>query len=187
MLDSNRRLFITRFSCKKTKQGIDVGIQSASDHDHISVHITPSVINTFEETPRHNESFYGGKVHVILKDSIFEPPTAKRHMVELEYLCSPESSKSISMIYTGGGGYHQTPFISVQKSYIAHFLNQDLDMLVAARTPRNLLVINPVERCMSVINLGLNGITLARERMSDDVEGHIKSIFSKKQWRESQN
>ena len=68
---------------RRQKKGIDVGIQSASDHDHISVHITPSVINTFEETPRHNESFYGGKVHVILKDSIFEPSTEKRHMVEL--------------------------------------------------------------------------------------------------------
>ena len=121
-----------------------------------------------------------------LKDSIFEPSTAKRPMVELEYLRSPGISKSISMIYTDGGGDHRTPFISVQKSYIAHFLNQDLDMLVAARTPPNLLVINPVERCMSVINLGLNGLTLARERMSDDVEGKIKYISSKKQWRESQ-
>ena len=94
--------------------------------------------------PRHNESFYGGNVNAIFKYSIFEPSTAKQHIVELEYLRSPESIQSISMIYTDEGGYHRTPFISVQKSYIAHFLNQDLDMLVALRTPPNLSVINLV-------------------------------------------
>ena len=171
---------------RRQKRGINVGIQTATDHDHISVHIVPSVINIFEETPRHNESFYGGQVHVVLKDAIFEPSTAKRHMVELEYLSPPESNRSIEMIYTDGGGDHRTPFISVQKSYIAHFLNQDLDMLVAARTPPNLSVINPVERCMSIINLGLNGLALAREKMNDTVEDKIKSLSSKKKWRQAQ-
>ena len=64
----------------------------------------------------------------------------------------------IELIYTDGGGDHRTPFISVQKGYIVHFLKMDLDMLVAARTPPYFSVINPVERAMCVINLALNGL-----------------------------
>ena len=90
---------------QRQRQKLDTGISSAADHDHIAMHLTPSVINIFEKPPRNiTESFYGGTMHVVLKCAIFEPSSPKRHMVELEYSASSSGLQSpIQMIYTGGG------------------------------------------------------------------------------------
>ena len=40
----------------------------------------------------------------------------------------------------------------------------DLDIAVAARTPPNLSVINPIERPVCVISMGLNGLALERKK-----------------------
>ena len=85
-------------------------------------------------------------------------------------------------MYTDGGGDHRTPFISVQISYICRWIKQDLDMLIATRTPPYLSVLNPIERIHSTLNLGLTGMTLARKRLDGDTESKIKSLSSKKGW-----
>ena len=96
-------------------------------------------------------------------------------MAELEKTDSMDHSP-IHMVYTDGGGDHRTPFISVQISYIAHFLNKDLDMLIAARTPPNLSVLNPIERVNSTLNIGLNGLALGRKELDPETEKRIKSL-----------
>ena len=175
-------------SClRRQRRGYGAGECDAADHDHIQMHITPSVINMFGKPPRRVEdSFFGGEVAVILKCAIFEPSTAKRHMVELKKTY-PKIESPVQMIYTDGGGDHRTPFISVQISYIAYFLQYDLDMLIAARTPPNLSVINPVERCNGTLNIGLNGVALGRDELDEDTEKIIKKFTSKKSWRNAQN
>ena len=156
----------------------------ACDHDHIPLHITPSVINIFDTPPRRLEDgFFGGKTTVLLKDAVFEPSSASRHMVELSHADTSPKSSPINLIYTDGGGDHRTPFISVQISYICRWIEQDLDMLVAPRTPPYLSVLNPIERIHSTLNFGLTGMTLARKQLDDDTERKIKSLSSKKEWR----
>ena len=108
-------------------------------------------------------------------------------MIEMENAMeNMKITSPIELIYTDGGGDHRTPFVSVQKGYIAHFLKMDLDMLVAARTPSYFSVVNPVERAMCVINLALNGLLLDRKRFSDKFEKKIKPLSSKKKWRKAQ-
>ena len=149
----------------------------ACDHDHIPLHITPSVINIFDTPPRRLEDgFFGGRTTVLLKDAVFEQSSAIRHMVELNHADNSEKSSPINLIYTDGGGDHRTPFISVQISYICRWIEQDLDMLVATRTPLYLSVLNPIERIHSTLNLGLTGMTLARKRLDGDTESKIKSL-----------
>lgn len=58
-------------------------------------------------------------------------------------------------MYTDGGPDHRLTYVSVQLSLIAIFLELDLDVLIAARTAPNYSWANPVERIMSIINLGL--------------------------------
>ena len=90
-------------------------------------------------------------------------------------------SKPVLFLYTYGGPDHRLTYVSVQLSLISLFLQLDLDYLCAARTAPFHSWRNPVKRIMSVINLGLQCVGLARKEMSDDDEqlldkaGNIKN------------
>ena len=49
----------------------------------------------------------------------------------------------------------------------------NLDRLVALRTAPSNSWANPVERIMSIVNIGLQGVGLMRQKMSDDFEKAI--------------
>jgi hypothetical protein len=63
--------------------------------------------------------------------------------------------------------------MSVKLSLIALFRWLNLDMLVALRTAPSNSWANPVERVMSIVNIGLQGVGLMRRKMSDDFENAI--------------
>ena len=48
-----------------------------------------------------------------------------------------------------------------------------MDMLVALHTAPSNSWANPVERVMSIVNIGLQGVGLMRWKMSDDFENAI--------------
>ena len=155
----------------------------ACDHDHIPMHITPSVV--LKMVPHCNElaSFYGGKPFVMLKDAIFEISSPSCHMCEMSATIEAEDQElPVQLIYTNGGGDHRTTFISVQMAYLAHWLTNDFDCLIAFRCPPLLSVTNPCERFMQTDNIGLNGLALARDKMSDANEKEIAKFSSKKKW-----
>ena len=58
--------------------------------------------------------------------------------------------------------------MSVKLSLIAVFLDLDLDMLVALRTAPSNSWANPVERIMSIVNIGLQGVGVMRQKGSDN-------------------
>lgn len=128
-------------------------------------------------------TFYGGTPHVCLKDAIFESSTAMRHITELDELLNQHPVRPIHFIYTDGGPDHRTTFITVQLAYIALFLSRNLDALFVLRTPPNLSVLNPAERCMPLLNLCLYGCALERKELGEAEEGQMKSFKTKKQWR----
>lgn len=113
---------------------------------------------------------FGGDFNNILKCAIFEPSIAKRHMIELNINNRFNNSP---MVYTIFSGDHRTPFISVKSYYIAHFLNNDMDMLISAITPPGYSVIKSIERIISVLIIGLNSTALARNKMNSE-EGEIE-------------
>ena len=96
-------------------------------------------------------------------------------MTELyKVLQSQSFSKPVLFIYSDGGPDHRLTYINVQLSLICLFLKYNLDYLCAGRTAPHHSWRNPVERIMSVLNLGLQCVGLARSEMSSEFEAIIR-------------
>jgi hypothetical protein len=59
---------------------------------------------------------------------------------------------------------------------ICLFLAGDFDMLIAVRTAPHHSWCNPAERIMSVINYGLQGVAIEREKMAEEFEGEFETL-----------
>lgn len=70
-------------------------------------------------------------------------------------------------------------------TYICLFLQLDLDMLSAVRTPPYHSWKNPVERIMSIINIALQSVGLMRQSMPQNLENLMKANNSMKSIREA--
>ena len=79
-------------------------------------------------------------------------------------------SKSILFLYTDGGSDHRLTYLSVK---LCLFLKLDLDYLCAGRTAPYHSWRNPVERIMSVLNLGLQSVGIARVTMPDQKSANV--------------
>ena len=90
-------------------------------------------------------------------------------MAELFPIAKAER-KPMCFLYSDGGPDHRLTYISVQLSLISLFLQLDLDYLCAVRTAPFHIWRSPVERIMSIINLGLQSVGLARKEMEQDYE-----------------
>lgn len=163
----------------------------ALDHD-LHVHgAIPSVLFHVDIPEHSSDSFYSGRLHVTVKDKVFEPSTAMRHSTEsVSILRSVASDDGINLtnpilfMYTDGGPDHRCTYFSVQIACIALFIAFDLDLLVAVRTAPCQSYNNPAERCMSILNMTLQHCSLQREKMSDAIELRVKSLGSLKKIRE---
>lgn len=119
---------------------------------------------------------YEGKVYVAYKDAVHEPSSPIRHATELHSILLQQiGSKSILFVYTDGGPDHRLTFLSVQLSLIALFRNLNLDLLVAGRTAPCHSWKNPVERIMSIVNLGLQCVGMMRREGSNNFERSVKN------------
>ncbi|PKY55204.1 hypothetical protein RhiirA4_474517 [Rhizophagus irregularis] len=118
-------------------------------------------------------SFYNGSVYVLYKDTVFEPSSAIWHCTSFFNILSNhfiDEIPPIICIYTDGGPDHCTTYGSVQVALLCLFLKGDFDLLVAVRTAPQQSWANPAECIMSILNLGLQGVSLVRENMSDGME-----------------
>ncbi|RIA85154.1 hypothetical protein C1645_831186 [Glomus cerebriforme] len=77
---------------------------------------------------------------------------------------------SILCLYTNRRSDYQCNYGSVQIALICLFLSGNFDLLIAVRTALNYSWINPAERIMSILNLGLQGVALKRDQMSSESE-----------------
>ncbi|XP_058814678.1 uncharacterized protein LOC131678503 isoform X1 [Topomyia yanbarensis] len=157
------------------------------DHDNVPQHIIPSVSIKLTPPKVLSNEWYAGKPTIILKDAIFETSTAFRHAAELVKYADEEDRKNpIVFIGTDGGPNHNVTSIQVILSYIALFIEHDLDYLCAVRTPPNFSIINPAERLMCTANIALIGVSLARNHLGS-YEQKVRSLLLKKQWRNAQD
>ena len=83
-------------------------------------------------------------------------------------------TKPILFLYTDGGPDHRLTYVSVQLSLICLFLKLDLDYLCVGRTAPYHSWHNPVERIMSILNLSLQCVGLARAEMSEEFEIEVE-------------
>ena len=75
-----------------------------------------------------------------------------------------------------GGPDHNCKHTLVRLGLMALFLELELDTMVVMRTAPTKNWGNPVERVMSVLNLGLQGVALARDEMIEDT---YEKLFKK--------
>ncbi|KAK6189772.1 hypothetical protein SNE40_001768 [Patella caerulea] len=158
---------------------------SALDHDFHIHGAIPSVLFEVSIPENEDESFYQGTVNVTVKDKVFQPSTALRHMTETIKILRDSSSTDginlsvpVLLMYTDGGPDHRSTYWSVQLASILLFLHLDLDLLITARTAPCHSYTNPAERCMSLLNLGLQNVALEREAMTENEEFKVKSLSS---------
>ncbi|XP_053379602.1 uncharacterized protein LOC128548528 isoform X2 [Mercenaria mercenaria] len=149
----------------------------AMDHDFHIAGIVPSVCFMINIPTSHNDSFYNGLVHVTVKDKVFEASSPLRHSTETISLLRGQYSsddvsleKPILIRYTDGGPDHRVTYRSVQICSLVEFVALDLDMLVCARTAPSMSYLNPAERTMSLLNIGLQNVALQRDKMSPEFE-----------------
>ena len=158
------------------ERGRQVLVHSSSsfqvgDHDFTNMSITPSVSFVVDIPENINESWYDGLVHVLFKDSAFEPSSPCRHAAELDAILQPNAMDyPVLFLYTDGGPDHRLTYASVKLTLIALFLKLNLDYLCVSRTAPHHSYRNPAERVMSVINLGLQSIGLSRRQLEDEIE-----------------
>ncbi len=154
------------------------------DHDFTKFSIIPSVALQINIPDDISGSWYSGKVSVGTKEGAFEPSSPLRHASELCSLIQLDAElKPILFLYTDGGPDHRLTYVSVQVSLIALFLSLDLDYLCAACTPPFHSWRNPVERIMSIVNLGLQCVGLARGEMGEVNERLVAKAGSMKEIR----
>ena len=154
------------------------------DHDFCKFSLIPSVILVNEIPPSFEGSWYAGQVYVGLKDAVFEPSSPVRHATELyNIMKSRNDPHHILFIYSDGGPDHRLTYLSVQISLISLFLKLDLDLLIAGRTAPSHSWANPVERVMSVINLGLQSVGVMRAKGGEDLEKALLKCSSLKKIR----
>ncbi|KAI8511918.1 hypothetical protein Bbelb_110180 [Branchiostoma belcheri] len=153
----------------------------ALDHDWHVAGVIPSVVLINQVPESTDGSFHRGRVFVTTKEKVFQPSTPARHATEVcNILRSCASSDDVNLhcpillVYTDGGPDHRVTYLTVKLSYIALFIALDLDVLIAARCAPNASWMNPAERVMSVLNLALQNVSIAREKMADQFEARVK-------------
>jgi len=117
---------------------------------------------------------YVGTVHILLKYSIFQASSPTRHTTELGRLMKQKFPSAVAVVmYTEGGPDHNCKHTSIRLGRLSLFLELDLDTMVVMHTAPTQSLGNPVERVMSVLNLCLQGVALAREEMCDVYEKQL--------------
>ena len=160
-------------------------VMAVGDHDFSKSTLTPSVNFIIDVPGSIEESFYRGDVFVGIKDSVLQPSSPFRHACELkDILLTKDTVQPILLIYSDGGPDHRCTYMSVKLSLISIFKDLNLDILIALRTAPGNSWANPVERLMSIVNLGLQGVGVMRKEMSSAMEKKISGANNLKEMRD---
>ena len=150
---------------------------AVGDHDFTNMSIIPSVCFLITIPQSVESSWYTGDVYVGLKEAVFEPSSPFRHVAEVyNILTDTPETCPVMFLYTDGGPDHRLTYLSVQLALISIFLKFDLDYLCACCTAPFHSWRNPVERIMSILNLGFQSIGLMRTNIKDE---NMETIVSR--------
>ena len=115
----------------------------------------------------------------MFKEGAFKPSSPLRHSTEIaKAITTVVQTKPVLFIYSDGGPNHRINYISVKIALIALFRKLNLDYLCAVAPYHSYR--NPVERIMSIVNIGLQGFALAQRVMSQEMEAEAEKCNSMK-------
>ena len=147
-----------------------------------------------------------GEIHVVLRDATFDASDVFDHSAQLYDILinkdlTSEASLTLSssansdedeedddlfriakmnvlLLQTDGGPDHNLKFLRTKLALIALFNALGVDHLVALRGAPHGSYLNVVERCMSLLNLGLQNLALKRREMPDWAEEAVANAGS---------
>lgn len=93
-------------------------------------------------------------------------------MVELLDVLGKRQIPPYLCIFSDSGGDHNVSFLFVQCMLSALFKILNLDVMNVGRCAPNQSWINTAERCMSILNIGMQGLAVER-----DHAGHFESVL----------
>ena len=132
---------------------------------HLICYPTDSCLCTFSSCHVYCDLTGDGQVHVLFKDTTFEDKAQK---LIASWKKGPQITKCCSCALAGARPSVDICY-SVKVMLIAVF-KLDLDYLCASRTAPHHSFLNPTERIMSVLNLGMQSVRLARRQLEEEVE-----------------
>ena len=163
-----------------TTAGIEL---EATDHDYHVSNLTPSVNLICDILLEASDSFYSGQIFVGLKNSIFQVSDPFRHAVELidalRKYYQDYQIPSFLCLFTDGGCDHNIKDLFIQCALLALFKVCNFDMLNVGRCAPYYSFVNPAEKCMSLLNIGLQGLALERDK-AGPFESTVKSCRTMK-------
>ena len=155
----------------------------ATDHVFHVGNLTPSVNPICDIPQEASDSFYSGQIYVGLKNSMFQTSDPFCHAAELidvlrnyyqDYQIPP-----FLCVFTDRGCDHNIKHSFVQCALLALFKVCNFDILNVGRCVPYHSFINPAERYMSLLNIGLQGLALERDKACP-FESTVKSCSTMK-------
>ena len=102
--------------------------------------------------------WYSVQVFHGFKSMVSKQSSAMRCDAEIPDVMTEHFPKTRPCLYVYSDGGPETDNLSVQKSYIALFLQHNFEEVLIARAAANLSYRNPMERVQSIANLGWQSI-----------------------------
>ncbi|XP_041378644.1 uncharacterized protein LOC121390784 [Gigantopelta aegis] len=151
----------------------------ALDHDMTKASLTPSVVLDCNIPESIDKSFVQGRVTTVINDSIFQTASPFRHAIVLAKVMKQKKDiPPVLLKFTDGGTDQRKTLESVKCASIYLFKNLNLDMLLLGRCAPGHRYVNPAERVMSILNIGLQNVSLEQAKSSDEVEALLKKCNS---------
>jgi hypothetical protein len=148
----------------------------ALDHDMTKSSLTPSVVLQCNIPSSVDKSFVQGKVVTVLNDSVFQSASPFRHITVIsKMMINGAIQKPFLLKFTDGGTDQRNTLESVKLANICLFKELNLDFLAHVRCAPGQSFTNPAERVMSLLNLGLQNVSLGRNSCGYDIEDILKS------------
>jgi hypothetical protein len=144
---------------KKTLAPVSTTLVSL-DHDMTKCSLTPSVVLNSKIPNRHDDSFVRGKVYVAVNDFVYQSSSPFHHAAMIVNILP--RAIPILVTFTDDGVDQRNTLEAVKCSAICIFRELNLDMIIMARCAPGQSWMNPAERVMSMLNLGLQNC--AQER-----------------------
>ena len=134
----------------------------ALDHDMQSkASLVPSVTLECNIPVAVDESFVRGQVHTVINDAVFQTTSGFRHAaVTIRRIKEKQQPPLVIMKFTDGGTDQRNNLELVKCASICVFKELGLDMYILARCDPGHSWINPAERIMLILNLGLQNVSL---------------------------
>ena len=152
----------------------------ALDHDIHKSPLTPNVALRCNIPASTDKSFVRGYNYYTVSDSIFQSSSPFRHGVILcKIIKELEHVPPILMKYTDVGTDQRNTLVSFNVASIYLFKELDLDFMIAVRRGPGHSCMNPVDRIMSILNLGLQNVATERAPCDDEsIEKKVKKCNS---------